>query len=145
MLSTSHKFCHSAIQLLGYQMVLALWRFETLGNLVSAHHWHVRTTDLWCITGAWCVSGATIATESTHRAPVILRQMGGVRVTASQVTPLTHSPFVSNIHAYVRINTMIIYWIDRQEIRPIMHYIWLLKDISSDFRFIQTGYGLRTS
>ena len=97
MLSTSHKFCHSAIQLLECQMVLALWRFETLGNLVSAHHWHVRTTDLWCITGARCVSGATIATESTHRAPVILIQMGGVRVTASQVTPLTQSPFVSNL------------------------------------------------
>ena len=31
------------------------------GNLVSAHQWHVSTTDLWCVTGAQCVSGATNA------------------------------------------------------------------------------------
>ena len=45
-----------AIQLLEYQMVRALCRFDTLGNLVSAHQWHVRTAVLWCITGARCVS-----------------------------------------------------------------------------------------
>ena len=78
-------------------MVLALCSFDTPGNLVSAHHWHVCTTDLWCVTGALCVSGATSEADSTHRVPVILIQMSGARVTASQVTPLTHSPFVSNL------------------------------------------------
>ena len=61
-----------AIQLLEYQMVRALCRFDTLGNSVSAHQWYVCTTDLWWVTGARCVSGATNAADSTHRAPVIL-------------------------------------------------------------------------
>ena len=52
----------SAIQLLEYQMVWALCRFDLI---------------LWCVTGALCVSGATSTADSTHQAPVILIQMGG--------------------------------------------------------------------
>ena len=51
-----------AIQLLEYQMVWALCRFDLI---------------LWCVTGAQCVSGATSTADSTHQAPVILIQMGG--------------------------------------------------------------------
>ena len=92
-----------AIQLLEYQMVRALCRFDTLGNLVSAHQGHVRTTVLWCVTGARCVSGATIAADFTHQVPVIMIQMGGAWVapgvpvsgtwsmeSAALVAPLTH-------------------------------------------------------
>ena len=66
-----------ATQLLEYQMVRALCRFDTLGNLVSSHQWHVPTTVLWWATGARWVSGATSAADSTHQAPVTLIQMGG--------------------------------------------------------------------
>ena len=53
---------------------------HTLENSISAHRWHVRTTDVWCVTGAQCVSGATIAADFKHQVPVILIQMGGAWV-----------------------------------------------------------------
>ena len=69
-----------AIQLLEYQMVRALCRFDTLGNLVSSHR---PTSDMYppqFCGGSQAPGGGAappVAADSTHQAPVILIQMGG--------------------------------------------------------------------
>ena len=45
----------SPFQLLEYQMVLWVSRFDTLGKLVSAHRAGVHTTPGWCVTPGRCV------------------------------------------------------------------------------------------
>ena len=62
-----------AFQLLEYQMVWWVCRFDTLGKLVSAHHAGVPTTPGWGVTpgrGVAALAGATFAGAATHHSGV---------------------------------------------------------------------------
>ena len=50
-----------AFQLLEYQMIWWVCRFDTLGKLVSAHRAGVNTTHGWCVTPTRCVRLAAAA------------------------------------------------------------------------------------
>ena len=84
-----------AFQLLEYQMVLWVCRFDTLGKLVSAHRAGVPTTPWWWVTPGWWLSAAAAepyAPAATHHSGVNFSPLDGGWLRPHRALGLPHPP-----------------------------------------------------